>query len=112
MLKFRGQLQCRNGGKREGPIEAYLKFWNWNQVAKNTREVLRIPGWKKSFDFAKREQETILEWDVLPITIPEFPAVRRMTLGTNSPMVVPSIYARGALKQQRKAFTHSWEVWK
>ena len=26
MLNFRGHLQCRMGGKREGPIEAYPKF--------------------------------------------------------------------------------------
>ena len=53
VLSFRGQLQCRVWGKREGLIEAYPKFWNLNPMAKNTTEVLRIPAWKKSFDFAK-----------------------------------------------------------
>ena len=46
VINFRGQLQCRMRGKREGPIEAYPKFWHLNPVAKNTREVLRIPAWK------------------------------------------------------------------
>ena len=26
-----------DGGKREIPIEVYLKFWNWNLVARDTR---------------------------------------------------------------------------
>ena len=94
LLNFRGQLQCRVGGGREDPIVAYPKFWNLNPVAKNTREVLRIPPWKKSFDFVKKELETILERDLLPVTIPEFSTVRRMTLGTNRTIVVPSIHAR------------------
>ena len=109
VLKFWGQLQCRMGEKREGLIEAYPKFWNLNSVAKITREVLRIPAWKKSFKIAKKELETILERYVLPAAIPEFPAVRRMTLGMNSPMVVPSIHAREALEQQQNVFTHRWD---
>ena len=48
VLNFRGQLQCRMGGKREGPTEAYTKFWNLNPVAQNTREVMRILAWLKS----------------------------------------------------------------
>ena len=27
VFNFRGQLQYRMGGKREGPIETYPKFW-------------------------------------------------------------------------------------
>ena len=30
VYNFRGQLQCRMGGKREGPIDTYPKFWNLN----------------------------------------------------------------------------------
>ena len=55
VLIFRGQLQCRMGGKREGPIEFYPKFWNLNPIAKDTREVLSIPALTKSFNFTKRE---------------------------------------------------------
>ena len=98
----------QDGGKREGPIEVYLKFWNLNPVARDTREVLRIPAWTKSFEFAKRELETILERDVLPTAIPEFPTVRRMTLGMNSPLVVPSLHTRAAVEQQQRVFTDSW----
>ena len=79
VLNFRGQLQCRLGGGLEGPIEAYSKFWNMNPVTKNTREILRIPARKKSFDFVKSDIGTILEREVLPATIPEFPTVRQMT---------------------------------
>ena len=52
----------QNGGKREGPIEAYPKFWNLNPVAGDKREVLRIPAWKGvlSLEFVKKELETIL----------------------------------------------------
>ena len=109
MLNFRGELQRRMGGKREGPIEVYPKFWNLNPIAKDTREVLRIPTWTKSFEFTKRELETILERDVLPAAIPEFPTVRRMTLGNNSPMVVPSLHASATVEQQEKSFTDSWD---
>ena len=71
MLNFRGQLQCRMGrGERDGPIEAYPNFWNLYPVA------WRNPAWKKVFDLVKKEIETILERDVLPVTIPEFTTVR------------------------------------
>ena len=109
VLNFRGQLQCRMEGKREGQIEVYPKFWNLNAIAKDTREVLRIPAWTKCFELTKGELETILELDVLPAVIPEFSTVRRMTLGMNSPMVVPSLHARATVEQQQKKFTESWD---
>ena len=54
--------------------------------------------------------ETILEWDVLPVAIPDFPTVRRMTLGKNSPMLVPSLHAGATVEQQQKMFTDSWDL--
>ena len=44
VCNFRGQLQCRMGGTGEGPIDVYPKFWNLNPVARDKREVLRIPA--------------------------------------------------------------------
>ena len=82
------------GGKREGPIEMYPKFWNLNPLTADGREILRIPAWKDSFALVKRELEAIMEKEILPANIPEFPIVRRMTLGMNSPLVVPSISAK------------------
>ena len=82
---FRRQLQCRTGGKREGLIEAYRKFWHLNPVARDKRELLRILAWTRSFELSKNELETILERDVLPAAVPEFPTVRRMTLGMSNP---------------------------
>ena len=80
VFNFRGQLQCRMGdGKLEGPIEAYPKFWNLNALAADKHEILRIPAWMGSFDLVKRELETILEREVLPTVVPEFPMDRRMT---------------------------------
>ena len=105
VCNFRGQLQCRMGGKREGPIEAYPKFLNLNPVARDKRKVLRIPAWTRSFEFTKKELETILERDVLRAAIPEFPTVRRRTLGINSPMGVPSLHGRAAVKIQQREFT-------
>ena len=35
---------------------------------------------------------------------PEFPMVRRMTLGMNSPLVVPSMYARAAVEKQQNGW--------
>ena len=46
----------------------------------------------------------MLERDVLAAAIPEFPTVRRMTLGRNSPIVVPSLHARATVEQQEKMF--------
>ena len=62
------------------------------------------PGLDEELQFTKRELETILERDVLPAAIPEFPTMRLMTLGMNSPMVVPSPYARATVEQQQKMF--------
>ena len=106
---FRGQLQCRMGGKREGPIETYTKFWNLNPLTANGQEISRIPAWKKSFELVKRELEAILEKEVLPASIPEFPTVRRMTLGMNSSLVVPSLFARAATEEQQREFIDGWD---
>ena len=105
VFNFRGQLQCRMGGKREGPIEAYPKFWNLNPLAADKQEILRILSWKGSFELVKKELEMILEREVLSTTVPEFPMVRRMTLGMNSPLVVPSLHARATVEKQQKEFT-------
>ena len=70
---------------------------------------LRIPGWKGSFDLAKRELVTILERESLPTVVPEFPIVRRMTLGMNSPLLVTSLYARSMVEKQQKEFTDGWD---
>ena len=84
---------------QKGPIEVYPKFWNLNSTAKDTREVLRIPAWTKCFQYMKKELETILERDVLPAAISELLKVRRMTLGLNRPMVVPSLHVSGTTKK-------------
>ena len=89
VFNFRGQLQCIMGGKREGPIEAYPKILNLNPLAADKQEILRIAAWKGSFDLVKKELEMILEREVLPTTVPEFPMVRRMILGINSSLLVP-----------------------
>ena len=65
-------------------------------------------GWKGSLDLVKSELEMILEREVLPTTVPEFPIVRRMTLGMNSPLVVPSLHARATVEKQQKEFTDGW----
>ena len=109
VYNFRGQLQCRMGGKREDPIETYPKFWNLNPLAADGREILRIPAWKNSFALVKRELEAIMEKEILPATMPEFPIVRRMTLGMNSPLVVPSIIARMTTEEMQKDFTDGWD---
>ena len=57
----------------------------------------------------KKELEAILEKEVLPASIPEFPIVRRMTLGMNSSLVVPSPYARTTTEERQKEFTDGWD---
>ena len=54
VFNFRGQLQCRMGGKREGPIESYPKFWNLNPLMANGQEILRVPAWKKELRVSKK----------------------------------------------------------
>ena len=51
----------------------------------------------------------LLEKEVLTTTVPDFPMVRRMTLGMNSPLVVPSLYARATVEKQQKEFTDGWD---
>ena len=109
LFNFRGKMQCRMGGKREGPIETYLKFWNLNPLMANGQEILGIPAWKKSFELVKKALDATLEKEILPATIPEFPTVRRMTLGMNSPLVVPSLFARATVERQQVEFTDGWD---
>ena len=53
VYNFRGQLQCRMGGKREGPIETYPKFWNLNPLTASGQEMVRIPALKKALSWSK-----------------------------------------------------------
>ena len=109
VFSFRGQLQCRMGGKCECPIETYLKFWNLNPLKADGQEILRIPAWEKSFELVKRELEATLEKEILPATIPEFPTVKRMTLGMNNSLVIPSLFAIATVERQQKEFTDGWD---
>ena len=99
----------QNGEKRGGPIETYPKFWKLSPLTADRREFLRIPAWKGSFELVKRELEMTLEKEILPTAVPEFPIVRRMTLGMNSPLVVSSLYARAAAEKQQKELTDRWD---
>ena len=108
-MTFRGQLQCRTGAKREGPIEAYSKFWNLYSVEKQAREPLRIPTWTEAVDLMRKELHLILVQDVLPATLPEFSTVRWMTLRINNQMLVPSMQAREVVEQKQRAFTRGWD---
>ena len=58
----------------------------------------------------KKKLEATLEKEILPATVPEFPAVRRMTLGMNNPLVVPSLFARATVEKQQKEFTDGWDT--
>ena len=91
VLNFSSQLQCRMSGKRENPIEVCPKFWNLNPLEKQAGEILEIPTWMDAFDLIRKELEVTLERNVLPATLPEFPTVRRMTLGMNNLLKVPSV---------------------
>ena len=104
VFNFRGQLQCRMGGKLEGPIKVYPKFWNLNPLAADKQEILKISAWKGSFNLVKRDWEMLVEREVLPTTVPEFPIIRRMTLGMNSPLVI------FAGRLQRGVMGHGGEV--
>ena len=78
VLTYRGELQCRMGGKREDPIEASaLQFWKLNSLEKQAREVLKIPTWTEAFDLIRKELVCFFERDKLLATLPEFPTVRQ-----------------------------------
>ena len=100
VLKSQGQLQCGMGGNLG---------MGGNTVTGDKGEVLRISAWKGSFELVKKELEMILEREALPTTVPEFPLVRRMILGMNSPLVVPSLHARATVEKQQKEFTNGWD---
>ena len=109
VYNFRGRLQCRMGGKREDPIQFYPKFWKLNPVTSDKRKVLRIPAWRKSFEVTKKKLEAILEREVLPAAVPEFPTMRRIPLEMNSPLVVTSLHARATVERQQREFTEGWD---
>ena len=57
----------------------------------------------------KKQLEMTLEREVLSTTVPQLSMVRRMTLGMNSPLVVPSLHARALVEKQQKEFTDGWD---
>ena len=75
----------------------------------NFSNILRFPAWKGSFELVKKELEITPEKKSLPTVVPEFPIVRRMTLGMNSPLVVPPLDARVAVEKQQREFTDGWD---
>ena len=109
VFNFRGNCSAGWGENVKGPIETYPKFWNLNPLTANGQEILRIPAWKKSFELVKKELEATLEKEILPATIPEFSTVRRMTLGMNSSLVVPSLFARATVERQQVEFIDGWD---
>ena len=48
-----------------------------------------------------------MEKEILPTVVPEFPIVRRMTLGMNSPLVLPSLDAR-VVGEETAEGVHRW----
>ena len=109
-VQFPWAIAMHNGGGGYLLIKAYPKFCNLNPLAADKQEILRIPAWMGSFELVKKELEMIIELEVLPTTVPEFPMVRRMALGMNSPLVVPSLYARATVEKQQKELTDGWDL--
>ena len=105
VLNFRGQLQCRRG-KTRGSNRGLLENLESESPGKRYGKSLENTNLEKSFPLMRRELEAILERCVLPATIPGFPTIRRMTLGMNSPMLVPSVQAREVVERQQRGFTH------
>ena len=62
VLNFRGQLPCRIGEKRQGPIEVYAKFWNLKPLEKQALgsheyQLGRRPSSPSMNRYAGEEQE-------------------------------------------------------
>ena len=64
---------------------------------------------EKELRVSKKGAGGVLEKEILPATIPEFPTVRRMTLGINSSQEVPSLFARATVERQQVEFTAGWD---
>ena len=80
--------------------------WRYlNMIRAEYQQEQRVRENEANCELVKRELEMILEREFLPITVPEFPMVRRITLGMNSPLVVPSLYTRAAIEKQQREFT-------
>ena len=54
--------------------------------------------------------EIILEREVLPTAVPEFPIIGRMNLGVSISLVVASLHARVTVEKQQKEFTDGWDL--
>ena len=67
---------------------------------------LEVPGVDEEF---RIQEKGILERDFLPAAVSDFPAVRRMTLGMNSPLVVPFPHERATVERQLREFTNGWD---
>ena len=108
VLNFMGQLQCSIGGKRQGPIEVYPKFWNLNLLEKQAGEILNKPDLMQAFNSIRKELQVIFQRDMLPVTLSEHPTMRWLTLGMSSSMLVPSMQARNIMERQQRVFMHAW----
>ena len=108
-IQFPRTTAVQDGRQARRPHRNLSQVLDLNPLTANGQEILRIPAWKKSFELVKRELEAILEKEVLPASFPEFPTVRRMTLGMNSSLVVPSLFARAATEEQQKEFIDGWD---
>ena len=84
-LNLRGPLQCRMGGKREGLIDAYPKFWNLKPLKKQSREILRIQNWTVAIDLVRKELQIILRRDVLPALLAKFSHCEADDVGDEQP---------------------------
>ena len=67
---------------------------------------MKIQAWLDSFDLIRKELEMIVERDVLPATLPEFPTLWRMTLRVRNLL---NLLARKVVKQRQREFTDDWD---
>ena len=68
------------------------------------RKILRLPTWTEKFDLVRHELGMIIERDVLSAPLSDFITARRMSMGMNKPMLMPSVQSREVVEQQQKLF--------
>ena len=93
VINFDDHFRDRMGEVERGYIEVFPKLWNLRPYGKTNGEITRVPRLTAAYHKVREETKDWGDYKKLPEAIPEFPLIRRMSLGAVSVVQTPRLRA-------------------
>ena len=93
VINFDDHFRDLMGEVERGYIEVFPKLWNLRPYGKTNGEITRVPRLTAAYHKVREETKDWGDYKKLPEAIPEFPLIRRMSLGAVSVVQTPRLRA-------------------